>query len=139
MGFAERVADDGDLRDPFTLHGLPQLVRVEVPAFHRDDRAAEQEHLKRRELTRAVHERRRRQVDRDQSRLAYLAGELTHRLRIVGELEAEERVGGGRERTEEVFVAPHHGLGHAGGATGIEKEDVVARALDPFHRRRAPR
>ena len=28
----ERVADDRHLRDPLALHGLPQLVRVEVPA-----------------------------------------------------------------------------------------------------------
>ena len=28
----ERVADDRHLRDALALHGLPQLVRVEVPA-----------------------------------------------------------------------------------------------------------
>ena len=37
----ERVADDRHLRDALALHGLPQLVRVEVPADERDDRRAE--------------------------------------------------------------------------------------------------
>ena len=37
----ERVADDRHLRHPLALHGLPQLVRVEVPALERDDATAD--------------------------------------------------------------------------------------------------
>ena len=44
----ERVADDRHLRDALALHGLPQLVRVEVPADERDDRRAEEQRLERR-------------------------------------------------------------------------------------------
>ena len=40
-----------------------------------------------------------------------------------------ERVDAAAEREVHVFLAPHHALGHAGGAAGVEQVDVVVGAL----------
>ena len=38
------------------------------------------------------------------------------------------------EHAPQVVVAPHHALGHAGGAAGVEEVQVLAGALDARHR-----
>ena len=41
-----------------------------------------------------------------------------------------EGIAAGAEHVEQVVLAPHHALGDAGGAAGVEQQQVVARALD---------
>ena len=109
-------------------------MRIEVPAFERHDRPAEEQRLERRELTRPVHQRGRRKVDRDQAGLVHLQGTRTGAGRAVGHVDAEEGVRQRRERGEEILVAPNHGLRHSGGAAGVQEDEIVTRALDPLHR-----
>ena len=56
-----------------------------------------------------------------------------------------ERVAAGAEHVEQVVLAPHHALRHAGGAAGVEQQQVVAAAAPAVgcerraRRRRRPR
>ena len=131
----ERVADDRHLGDPALLHHAPELVRVEVAGLERHDRAADRHGLERGEGAGAVHERRRREVHGDPARVddplrdrAGGFGAADHRLAVEG-IHALE------QHADEVFVAPHHTLGHARGPAGVEEVVVVAAAGDPLHRR----
>ena len=57
--------------------------------------------------------------------------------------DAQQRVAAGAEHVEQVVLAPHHALGHAGGAAGVEQQQVVAasgpRAPSTGRRRAWPR
>ena len=55
------------------------------------------------------------------------AGTLGHHHGRVGDAGVGRRVGAAPQGVEHVLVVPDHSLGHAGGATGVEDVEVLAR------------
>ena len=78
-----------------------------------------------RPLRRAVHERRDRQRSWSGRCAAAL---LDHAAPGARRACSSTDVDAAAEREEHVLVAPHHALGHAGGAAGVEDVAVVGRA-----------
>ena len=103
------------------LHVVEELLGAEVAALHRGDRPADHQVADRVEQPGAVHQRRGGHVAR--ARLGDPVGDGLevllgwHALLVV-------RV----EHAEQVVLAPHDALGHAGGAAGVEQQEVVARS-----------
>ncbi len=119
-GLGERVADDRGGVDAVALHVVEELLGAEVATLHRGDRPADHQVADGVEQPGAVHQRRCGHVARAGlvdpfgDGLEVLFGR--HALLVV-------RV----EHAEQVVLAPHHTLGHAGGAAGVEQQEVVAR------------
>ena len=118
-----RVADDRDADDAFGQGGLDRLAHVlmhHVAGQH--ELAAGGDHVERRPLSGAVHERRKHQE-------THATVGINGRLRdlligLVGGVGAERRAA--HRGDVDVVVPPLHALGHAGGAAGIHQKAVVA-------------
>ncbi len=113
------------------LHGLPQLVRVEVAIAERDDAGADEQRLERREGTRSVHEGRRGEMHAVGAGIDDLARERARGGGVLGSGLADKGIGAVGEHVHEVLVAPHDTLRHARGAARVQEVEVVARPLDP--------
>ena len=133
----EGVTDDRHLRDACSPATARQSSSaIEVPALERDDRVPPQ-NIAWNDVDRPVpcmsgeagrctgdRARRRRCEPRplpEVRRLGYL---VAQRSGTRCSASAPKRS----------CVPPHHALGHAGGAAGVEEPEVVARALDARHR-----
>ncbi len=102
-------------------------ARVEVPTDHRGDAAADHQVADRVEQSGAVHQRRSGHVARPG-----LADTFLGRSQILLRRQAFAVVG--VEHAEQVVLPPHHALGHAGGAAGVEQQEVVPRSTPwPLH------
>ena len=118
------IANDGDGVDLLGVHRAPQLGRIEllgIVEHHHDPAAKPGDH--RLKPARAVHER-----WTDEGAVAH-AG-LLHE-RAVGLLGIGCRADAATSETSEnVGLAPHHALGHAGGAAGVDEQQIVGAQLD---------
>ena len=118
------VAHEVDRRDLLLLHRADDALGVEAGPRDDDRRAAREHAHPGRELARAVDVGRRGQD--------VLGVVLLHRVarELLGALDG---VPPGRaalqEREEQVLVAPHHALGHAGRAAGVDDVQLIAGAL----------
>ena len=122
-GLGEGIAHDGDGVDPLGIHRAPQLRRIELLGTLQHDRdTADEPGDHRLEPARAVHQRR-----ADEGAVAN--GRVLHEL-AVGLLGLGRGADAAApEAGEEVALAPHHALGHAGGATGVEEQQLVGAPL----------
>ena len=101
--------------------GVEQLDRVEAGGRQRDDRPAGRQRRQRVEQAGAVHQRGRR---------AGCAGRACRCARVERRRRRRRAAGAVRSTARalriEVVLAPHHALGHAGRAAGVEQQEVVA-------------
>ena len=127
QGFDQRaghgVAGDHDRRHPVGLDGVKHRLCAEVADEHHG--VALEEKPQRAPLGGAVHQR--RGVQRHHWRVG--CSGLVGQFLSVGDPFVGVGVHPAAERIEHVLVAPHHPLGHAGGAAGVEHVEVVARAF----------
>lgn len=108
-----------------------QLDHVELAVHQGHHAAATRERVERRELAGAVHQRRGRHRHHARRRGLHALDDLGD---TAGGRDAQHRVTATAEHVEQIVLTPHHALGHAGGATGVEQEQVVATAA-PRRRR----
>ena len=126
----------------WSLHQAPQLVRVERALGQAHDGRAGHQPAHRREPRHAVHQRRGREARAGHAHLAHALGE---RADLGGVARAPRRSPGSSARStrEEIAVPPHDALRQAGGAAGVEEDQIVGRPLDARRparaRRRTPR
>ena len=113
----EGVPDDGEHRDLVAVDLGPDAVRVEAHFIDEDDGAAAGEGRERDEQTGSVHQWTRRQGGSG----PFPGPDRDERIRRLGPRAAHLP-----ERGVEVVVAPHHALGHSGGAAGVEEDQVIA-------------
>ena len=120
---SEGIADEDDRVDLLARNGVEQLRRVVATRLEQADPPALGQDRDGGEVAGPVHERAGRQ-DGDAARagLERAAHGLHAALdRIVAHRAVDQPC-------EEIVLAPHHAFGHAGGAAGIEHDEVVAAA-----------
>ena len=110
------------------LDRVEQLGRIEPAPLHGDDAAADHQVAERVEQPGAVHQRRRGQVARPglDDPCGCRAEVLLRRQALL-----VRRV----EGAEQVVLAPHDALRHAGGAARVEQQEVIAGAAPRRHDR----
>jgi len=122
-GLGEGIAHDGDGGDPLGIHRAPQLCRIELLGTLQHDRdTADEPRDHGLEPTCAVHQR-----WADEGAVAH--GRVLHEL-AVGVLGLGRGAdAAASEASEEVALTPHHALGPAGGAAGVEEQQLVGALL----------
>jgi hypothetical protein len=122
-GLREGIAHDHGRVRLLAIHRIPELQGVEAGALQGDDRPARAEGPDGGEEPRAVHQRAGRDLPHDGPGLHDVACVLGN---VGGSFPAiRRRIGAVAEGSPEILGSPHHALGHAGGATGVEKQEVV--------------
>ena len=120
-GARHRVADDRHRVDALALGDLPHQVGVEARDQH--DLVAPVEADEDRQLRGTVDQRRDRELHDLRVARERVLRDL---LRLLDRI--AERVAAAHPGEEQVFLAPHDALGHAGRAARVDDEQVVAGA-----------
>ena len=122
----EGVAHDDQAVHLLPLHGVEQLDRVELARRQQHHPAALAQALEGGEPAGPVHQRTGRQQGHPRSLLRQGLADSLHAglLAVLPET-------GTVQQGEEIILAPHDPLGHAGGPTGVEQVEIV-RAPSPW-------
>ena len=120
----EGLAHDDDAVDRALLDGAQQFGDIELAVAERDDAPTKPEVVDRAELSGAVHQRARHQHHRT-SWLRWIDA-ADQVVDAIGGRDAGNRVAASAEHVEEIVLTPHDTLGHAGGASGVEQQQIVA-------------
>ena len=131
QGPGEGVADDHQHRDAVVVARLPQRLGVERAPGQRHHAPAEGQLGERHDVAGAVHQRSRGQHDRRRPRRAGEELAVGRDRRAVAQ---RERGRLGRQPHERVLL-PHHALGQAGRAPGVQEPPVAARPTPRPHDR----
>ena len=115
----EHVADDGERLHALARDGVPDPFGIETGVVHEHDGAAPGERGDGGEEAGPVHQRCRG----EQRRCPLARAGSRPRIGRLGGAGMRRRP----ERDVQVVVAPHHALGCAGRAAGVEEDQVVAR------------
>ena len=107
------------------MDGVQGLDRVKVQLFQGDHRPAGQHGADGRDQARAVHQGRGDEAGGARAHQFHRLDQLIQRLR-----HGAEQLGRQDGQHAQVVGRPHHALGHAGGAAGIDEHHVVGAALD---------
>ena len=127
------VADDGQRVDLLALDDIPHLLTHQGVRRVEHHGIARQQHDTGVPPTGAVHQWRQRHADDDE--IAHPVGNLPGRADGPVRMEPAAATHGGEKYA---LVRPHHALGHAGGAAGVEDEQIVVGALAEVPRRALP-
>ena len=124
-GLGEGISDDGHALRLVPVDGDQQLLGVKGFALKGDDAAPGQHGPKGRQETRTVHQRR-----RWQGAAAWTDGLGEFNQLRQGFGHWSQQPGRPQRYLAQVLVRPHHALGHAGGAAGVDEKLILAGAGD---------